>query len=93
MVFVPLNTAAYLYLSSEQRLKATCIYNLLRNEGGSVGTSLSQTLLERREQFHVSRLTESLTPFDPALAGQLEQLTVYWKTIDEVRQSQALSLS
>ncbi len=32
----------------------------LRNEGGSVGTSIAQTLQERREQFHLLRLNEQL---------------------------------
>lgn len=108
MIFVPLNTAAYLYLSPQQRLRATGLYNLLRNEGGSVGTSVSNTLLDRRDQFHLSRLTESLTPLDPALTARLDELTAYylqltgdpagartmaWSTLDAVRQAQALSLS
>src|SRR5579864_7786110 len=33
---------------------------LLRNEGGSVGTSVAQIIQERREQFHTLRLNESL---------------------------------
>jgi hypothetical protein len=36
----------------------------VRNEGGSVGTSVSQTFQERREQFHGLRLGEYLDPFD-----------------------------
>ena len=40
---------------------------LLRNEGGSVGTSVAQTLHERREQFHSLRLGELLDPFNPAV--------------------------
>jgi DHA2 family multidrug resistance protein len=108
MIFVPLNTAAFLYLSPEQRLRATGLFSLLRNEGGSIGTSVSQTLLERRQQFHLARLTESLTPFDQALSSQLDQLTAYfqqltgdpaaarsmaWAAIDQIRQAQALSLA
>ena len=40
---------------------------LLRNEGGSVGTSLAQTIQERREQFHTLRLGEYLDRFNPAV--------------------------
>ena len=40
-----LNTTAYTYLPKEQNNYATGLYNLLRNEGGSVGTSLAVTLL------------------------------------------------
>ena len=108
MIFVPLNTAAYLYLSPEQRLRATGLYNLLRNEGGSVGTSVSQTLLDRRDQFHLSRLGEHLDPLNPTLSAQLDQLQSYflgrtgdpagsramaWRAIDEARREQALSLA
>ena len=39
---------------------------LLRNEGGSVGTSVAQIIQERREQFHTLRLNESLDPLNPA---------------------------
>jgi DHA2 family multidrug resistance protein len=108
LIFVPLNTAAYLYLSAEQRLRATGLYNLLRNEGGSVGTSVSQTLLERRDQFHLERLGESLDPLNRTLSDQLDQLQAYflgrtgdpagaramaWRAVDDARQSQALSLA
>jgi DHA2 family multidrug resistance protein len=38
---------------------------LLRNEGGSVGTSIAQIIQQRREQFHTLRLNESLDPLNP----------------------------
>jgi pimeloyl-ACP methyl ester carboxylesterase len=37
---------------------------LLRNEGGSVGTSVAQIIQQRREQFHNLRLNESLDPLN-----------------------------
>src|SRR5262249_1046351 len=40
---------------------------------GSVGTSLAQTMQERRDQFHTLRLGESLDPFNPAVTSFLEQ--------------------
>src|ERR1700751_5278807 len=40
--FAPLNVAAYLYTPKELRGAAVGLLSLLRNEGGSVGTSLSQ---------------------------------------------------
>ncbi len=36
------------------------LFALLRNEGGSVGTSMGQTITERRETFHALRLNEHL---------------------------------
>ena len=52
MIFAPLNVAAYMYMPEELRGAAVGLFSLLRNEGGSVGTSMAQTIQERREQFH-----------------------------------------
>ncbi len=41
---------------------AVGLLSLLRNEAGSVGTSLAQTVQERRDQFHSLRLGEWLDP-------------------------------
>jgi DHA2 family multidrug resistance protein len=66
-IFAPLNVAAFLYLPKEIRGAAVGLLALLRNEGGSVGTSVAQTILERREQFHALRLNEWLDPLNPAV--------------------------
>ena len=47
----------------ELRGAAVGLFALLRNEGGSVGTSCAQTFQERREQFHTLRLNEWLNAF------------------------------
>jgi len=73
LVFAPLNVAAYLYTPRELRGAAVGLFALLRNEGGSVGTSLGQTLTERREQFHAVHLNEFLDPLNPALSTFLDQ--------------------
>jgi DHA2 family multidrug resistance protein len=65
MVFAPLNVAAFLYTPRHLRAAAVGLFSLLRNEGGSVGTSLAQTLQERREIFHELRLGERLDPYNP----------------------------
>ena len=44
---------------------------LLRNEGGSVGTSFAQTFQERRDQFHTLRLGEYLDPLNAAASNFL----------------------
>ena len=71
--FAPANVAAYLYVPPLLRGAAVGLLSLLRNEGGSVGTSMSQTLQERRDQFHTLRLGESLDSFNPAVHSFLEQ--------------------
>jgi DHA2 family multidrug resistance protein len=66
-IFAPLNVAAFKYVSPQLRGAAVGMLALLRNEGGSVGTSMAQTIQERREQFHVLRLNEHLSPLNPLL--------------------------
>jgi DHA2 family multidrug resistance protein len=60
MLFAPLNVAAFIYLPKQMRGPAVGLLALLRNEGGSVGTSVAQIIQERRDQFHTLRLNESL---------------------------------
>ena len=60
MLFAPLNVAAFIYLPKEMRGAAVGLLALLRNEGGSAGTSIAQIIRERREQFHTLRLNETL---------------------------------
>jgi MFS transporter, DHA2 family, multidrug resistance protein len=73
MCFAPANVAAYLYTPPLLRGAAVGLLSLLRNEGGSVGTSMAQTIQERRDQFHVLRLGESLDSFNAALVSFIEQ--------------------
>jgi hypothetical protein len=67
MIFAPLNVAAFVRLPRELRPAAVGLLALLRNEGGSVGTSIAQTILERREQFHTLRLNEDLDSLNPTV--------------------------
>jgi DHA2 family multidrug resistance protein len=67
MIFAPLNVAAFQTIPAELRGGAVGLLALLRNEGGSVGTSTGQIIQERREQFHTLRLNEQLDPLNPAV--------------------------
>jgi len=108
MIFAPINVAAYKYTPLHLRGAAIGLASLLRNEGGSVGTSLSQTFQERREQFHLSRLGESLNPFNPATNSFLQEARKFFlertgdpvastnmglQALDNLRQQQASSLA
>src|SRR5262249_51208762 len=73
LLFAPLNVAAYLYTSKTMRGAAVGLFALLRNEGGSVGTSIAQTVHTRRVQFHTLRLNENLDPLNPTVNTFLEQ--------------------
>jgi DHA2 family multidrug resistance protein len=73
MIFAPLNVAAFKYTPLHLRGAAVGLFALLRNEGGSVGTSLAQTMQQRRLQFHVSRIGEFLDPFNQKVDEFLTQ--------------------
>ena len=78
MIFAPLNVAAFKYIPTHLRGAAVGLFALLRNEGGSVGTSMAQTIQERREQFHLSRVGEFLDPFNPQVNSFLEQARAFF---------------
>lgn len=61
-LFVPLNAMAFRSIPPAKTNSASALINLARNFGGSIGISFASTLLTRREQFHQSRLVETLQP-------------------------------
>ncbi|MEP6670792.1 MAG: DHA2 family efflux MFS transporter permease subunit [Chthoniobacter sp.] len=73
MIFAPLNVAAFQHIPPQLRGAAVGLLALLRNEGGSVGTSVAQTIHERRDQFHSLRLGENLDSLNPAANNFLDQ--------------------
>ncbi|MHC5538015.1 DHA2 family efflux MFS transporter permease subunit [Singulisphaera rosea] len=107
-MFAPLSVAAFKYLPRELRGPAAGLFAMLRNEGGSAGTSLGKTIVERRISFHDDRLVGNLnplsTPFEDAMqSGQAfyMQMTgdpessrmLALNGIDELRQQQAGSMA
>jgi DHA2 family multidrug resistance protein len=73
-LFVPIAVAAYSRIPPAQMGQATGLFNLLRNEGGSVGIALSATMLAQRSQFHQSRLVDHLTPFSIGYQQRLSEM-------------------
>ncbi len=78
MIFAPLNVAAFARIPRELRPAAVGLLALLRNEGGSVGTSMAQTILQRREQFHTLRLNEHLDALSPRVNQFLDQTRAFF---------------
>jgi DHA2 family multidrug resistance protein len=106
--FAPANVAAYLYTPPLLRGAAVGLLSLLRNEGGSVGTSMAQTIQERRDQFHTLRLGESLDSFNAAVISFFDQARgaflqqtgdpvaarqLAWQALENLRQQQASALA
>ncbi|QSR88265.1 DHA2 family efflux MFS transporter permease subunit [Methylacidiphilum caldifontis] len=61
-VFIPLTTAAVVTLRQEQIGAATGLFNLFRNIGGSIGTSMVQTFIQRLAQAHQTILAGYYVP-------------------------------
>ncbi|QDV39405.1 DHA2 family efflux MFS transporter permease subunit [Tautonia plasticadhaerens] len=108
MVFAPLNVAAFKYTPTHLRGAAVGLLALLRNEGGSVGTSMAQTLVTRREQLHTARVGEFLDPLNPYVHAYAEEGRAFflrqtgdpaaaaemtWETLANLRAQQAASLA
>jgi DHA2 family multidrug resistance protein len=79
-LFVPVNTAMYAYIPPGKNNNASALVNLARNIGGSVGISLVTTFLDRRTQFHQSRLAGQLTPFNHNFTNVVSKLTHYFSS-------------
>jgi MFS transporter, DHA2 family, multidrug resistance protein len=78
MLFVAINVAAFKYIPPHLRGAAVGLFALLRNEGGSVGTSMSQALQWRRDNFHTARVGEFLDLLNPTVTAFLEQSKAFF---------------
>jgi DHA2 family multidrug resistance protein len=72
-LFVPITAAAFSHMRPEQIGQGTGLFNLLRNEGGSVGIAMSATVLARHAQLHQSRLAGHVTSFSPITENRLTE--------------------
>jgi len=64
-LFVPINAVAYQGLPRESTAQASSLLNVARNLGGSIGISMSQSMLAGAIQRHQSELVEPLNPLNP----------------------------
>ena len=62
LMFVPLSTTSVGTLTNQQMGNATGLFNLLRNIGGSIGISLVETFVARRQQAHRVELSRYFAP-------------------------------
>jgi len=108
LIFAPLNVAAYLFMPTHLQKAAVGLFALLRNKGGSFGTSMPKTIEERRLQFHASRVAEGIDPLNPYVQAFLKQAEALFfkqtgnpagssqaalQVLEDLRQQQAASLA
>ena len=108
LIFAPITVAALKYIPREMRGGAVGLFALIRNEGGSVGTSIAKTFEQRRQQFHLARVGEFIDPLNPYVDDYMGRATDFFvtqtgdragsaqmalETLDQLRQQQASSLA
>ncbi|MGB9153476.1 MAG: DHA2 family efflux MFS transporter permease subunit [Alphaproteobacteria bacterium] len=65
-LFVPTSVMAFSAIPKEKTNKASALFSLMRNMGGSFGIALALSFIQRREQLHQNYLGQHLTPGSPA---------------------------
>jgi DHA2 family multidrug resistance protein len=68
IIWVPLSVVAFDTLAVKDRAEASSVFHLLRNIGSSFFISLSVAEIVRATAANYSRMTEMITPYNPALA-------------------------
>ncbi len=74
-LFVPITAAGYIGVPPEKGNSASGMINVMRNIGGSIGTSLATTLIVRRSQYHQQILVGHVTTDTPAFRSSLHSLS------------------
>jgi DHA2 family multidrug resistance protein len=81
LIFIPITAASYYGLKPNQTDMASALLNAARNTGGSIGVSLANNVLARREQFHQSRLVESVIPSSVPYQHALSKAMHYFSSV------------
>jgi DHA2 family multidrug resistance protein len=75
LMFLPLNMATLGPIPKRDISKASGVFSLTRQLGGSVGVALLATLLANRQAFHRAVLVEKLPAFAPGTLERVRMLT------------------
>jgi DHA2 family multidrug resistance protein len=78
LIFLSITTASYDGIPHEKTDQASALINAARNTGGSIGVSLASNVLAHREQFHQSRLVDTLILSSVQYQDTLQQVTNYF---------------
>ena len=78
LIFIPIMTASYDGIPQSKTDQASALINAARNTGGSIGVSIVSNVLTHREQFHQSRLVESVVPSSVQYQDTLHRMTDYF---------------
>ena len=76
-IFIPAITASYIGIPQEKANSVAGLTNFMRNIGMSFGTAGVQTILARRQQFHLARLADHLSLGDPGVAFNSQAMMLH----------------
>lgn len=96
MIFVPLNTMAYTYVTREMRNSASSLISLGRNAGASIGIAFVANAIARHGQVQQSHLVQHITPFAPQYNAYVNQLhkiltAISGDSVQALAQAQAIT--
>ncbi len=75
LLMSPLSQMAAVGIAPSQAGGASSLFNMFRNLGGSIGIALLATVLEHREHYHFSIISERLTHNGTLLAARLGEMS------------------
>jgi len=78
LIFIPIMAASYDGVPQSKTDQASALINAARNTGGSIGVSIVSNVLTHREQFHQSRLVESVLPSSVQYQDTLHRMADYF---------------
>lgn len=82
LLFVPISTLAFHHIPKEKSNKASALFSMFRNLGGSVGIAITTALVLRQSQEHQAYLSEHLSPYDPVYQDLLARTTQATGSVD-----------
>jgi len=77
-LFVPISTMAFMHIPAAKNNKASALYALSRNLGGSIGIAIISTYVVRHGQIHQNFLAAHLTPENSVYQNMLARYTAYF---------------
>jgi DHA2 family multidrug resistance protein len=76
-IFVPTITASYIGVPQDKSDSVSGLTNFVRNIGMSFGAAIVQTVLARRQQFHLARLADHLSAGTPGLTINAQAMALH----------------
>jgi DHA2 family multidrug resistance protein len=76
-ILIPTMTASFVGVPQDKSDSVSGLTNFMRNIGSSFGTAVVQTVLARRQQFHLARLADHLCAGDPGLAINSQAMVLH----------------